>query len=176
MIRNFRSQDWICFIDLDKETNTVSLKETVARKIKNFARGFYINLNGNLIGIAATPDGPLLFTSRGAFLLEEGDYLFKLTRNRLNNTFSFCWRGCTRLEQHYTRALSDERKGWSDDRLVDFFAWLTVVGKRKNFHSFYTTSDPLIDDHCDSYDLVVPLNPIFQPSEGGGGEDGQQES
>lgn len=135
LIRNFRHRS--TFVCKGLDLLTMKEVEIMREKQANFRRGYYINQKGQLLGIVATPKGPLLFCNGDNYLLKD-NFKFHLLQNGKENTFLFTWEGEIKLRIVYPRVLYRKDDHWVDDMNQDFFTWLVAAVKRKKFYSFYT--------------------------------------
>ncbi|MNI16021.1 hypothetical protein D3C73_693400 [compost metagenome] len=117
-----------------------------------FDRGFYINFKGNLLGIAASPEGPVFFCNSDSYLLREDNYEFLLRHKREESTFYFEWNGTQVLQICYYRMLGGGMDEGVDRNMHEFLFWLIKAVKRKKFESFYTVGEK----------GTIPINPASQ--------------
>lgn len=148
LIRNFRHRSTI----VSKGLDLLSMKEVeIARdKHANYGRGYYINFEGQMLGIVATPKGPLFFCNEDTYLLKD-NFKIQLLHHGQENTFLFTWKGETKLRIAYSRKLYRKGDEWVDDMVQDFFTWLAMAVKRKKFYSFYT----LKEDELQENDVIL---------------------
>ncbi|AZK47675.1 hypothetical protein [Paenibacillus lentus] len=143
LIRNFRHRSTF----VSKGLDLLAMKEIEVGREKqvNFRRGYYINYKGQMIGIVATPKGPLFFCNGDNYLLVD-NFSFQLLHDGKKNTFLFTWEGAIKQKIIYTRMLYRKEDQWVDDMVQDFFAWLVAAVKRKKFYSFYTLNENELQD------------------------------
>ncbi|MOA36290.1 hypothetical protein D3C78_1578040 [compost metagenome] len=110
---------------------------------QQFCRGFYIDHEENRVGIIATVKGPLFFYNEHTYELKIGNFDCYIQHYRDKNVFYFVWNGTLKYRISYYRLLYREGGKWDDDRVNDFFAWLSNAVKKKKFYSFYTIHEPV---------------------------------
>ncbi|WP_110933008.1 hypothetical protein [Paenibacillus bouchesdurhonensis] len=144
LIRNFRHRStFVC-----KGLDLLAMKEVeiIREKQAEFRRGYYINHEGQLLGIVATPKGPLFFCNDENYLLED-NFKFQLLHHGKENTFLFSWEGAIKQHIVYPRMLYRKDGQWVDDMIQDFFTWLVAAVKRKKFYSFYTLNEEELQEN-----------------------------
>ncbi|MNN00270.1 hypothetical protein D3C81_1128570 [compost metagenome] len=131
------------FNDLYKGIDLNTFEEIeLSRELKQqFTRGFYIDYQENKIGIIATVNGPLFFYNDNVYELQINNFDCYIQHYRDKNIFYFVWNGTLEYKISYYRMLYREGGKWEDDRVNDFFAWLSHAVKKKRFYSFYTIQE-----------------------------------
>ncbi|MNZ42261.1 hypothetical protein D3C78_598320 [compost metagenome] len=105
---------------------------------QQFCRGFYVDYEDNRIGIIATVKGPLFFYNEHFYELQINNFNCYIQHYRDKNIFYFVWNGSLKYKISYYRLLYREKGKWEDDRVNDFFTWLSNAVKKKKFYAFYT--------------------------------------
>ncbi|MNW39503.1 hypothetical protein D3C74_165930 [compost metagenome] len=128
------------FGDLSKGIDVSTYEEIELSKEhkQQYCRGFYIDYQENKIGIIATVNGPLFFYNDNLFPLQNSNFDCYIQQYREKNIFYFSWNGTIKYKISYYRLLYREGGKWEDDRVNDFFAWLSNAVKKKKFYAFYT--------------------------------------
>lgn len=110
LIRNFRHRSTI----VSKGLDLLAMKEVeIARdKHANYGRGYYINFEGQMLGIVATPKGPLFFCNEDTYLLKD-NFKIQLLHHGQENTFLFTWKGKPSCASHTPASCTEkETSGW----------------------------------------------------------------
>lgn len=110
----------------------------MSRTTIHYCRGFYINCQGNLVGVVATPGGPAFFYNLDIYFLRERPFRFTLESDQFNNTVHFSQDGRQKMQITYMREISLQEGDWADDELHDFFHWLIKAVNNRKFYGFYT--------------------------------------
>lgn len=151
LVRSFIQNSEYGFKGLDlatmKEVELVRLKQA------KFRRGFYVNHNGQLIGIVATTKGPMFFCNDKQYLLKD-QFKFHLLHQPRTNTFLFEWNGEIKLHVTYKRILYKKGNALVDDMVQDFYTWLVAASSRKRFYNFYTVEDEGVVNKLPELELV----------------------
>ncbi|GIP23744.1 hypothetical protein [Paenibacillus sp. J22TS3] len=139
IIRNFRISPPFGFKGLE----LASLREINIAKEPDvqYQRGFYINFQGNMLGVVATPEGPAFFFNSDTYLLAGDNYQFRLKHKQDESIFYFDWNGASVLQIKYYRMLGGRAEEDLDRNMHEFLNWLIKAAKRKKFKSFYTVDD-----------------------------------
>lgn len=101
--------------------------------------GFYVDCGVGVLGMYASPAGPVLFRDALRVPLD-GDTRLEVTKGRRRNTFT-AWRGGEELlAVSYAPPTDVGIDVWSDEALVDFYVWLANSFPTERFLRFYTTA------------------------------------
>ena len=138
IIRNFRDES--IGLDLDSLTE-IKLYKSMSRTTIHYCRGFYINCQGNLVGVVATPGGPAFFYNLDIYFLRERPFRFTLESNQFNNTVHFSSDGRQKMQITYMREICLQGGDWVDEELHDFFHWLIRAVNNRKFYGFYTLNN-----------------------------------
>jgi len=135
IIRNFRDES--IGLDLDSLTE-IKLYKNMSRTTIHYYRGFYINCQGNLVGVIATGKGPAFFHNMDIFFLRERPFRFTLESDPYNNTVHFIYDGRLRMKVTYAREQCLPGGVCLEDERHDFFIWLVRAVDNRKFYDFYT--------------------------------------
>lgn len=101
------------------------------------ARGFYVNVADEVVGVYASPEGPTAFkgaTRYGLTPAHEGTVESEGAQQR----FTLWHAGEPLFSVHYPKPGGQVVDAWSDEEeMEDFFLWLASSLLTDNFHSYY---------------------------------------
>lgn len=101
-------------------------------------RGFYVSVNGAVIGIYASSKGPVCFRNEARFLLSDKGCQVELIEGAEENQFFLRWKGKERISVRYPRVKFKDYDAWSDEEMLDFFLWLSRSVSKDQFFKYYT--------------------------------------
>ena len=130
------------------DPHTGTYQELMQQQIPAVLRkglGFYVNVVDTVVGVYATPNGPVCFHNQQRYPLVLGEWdatvtsadEYDITQGR--NTFTLVHEGQQAFTLFYDAPLHRYYDAWSaTDEDVDFFLWLKGSVSDQRFHSFYT--------------------------------------
>jgi hypothetical protein len=99
--------------------------------------GFYVNAGDHVVGVYASPDGPMVFHDADRYRLAES--AVSLRSDDRHGDFSLSQGDVVRFEVHYPRTSGRSYDNWSsDEELIDFYQWLARASSRLHFYKHFT--------------------------------------
>ncbi len=98
-------------------------------------RGFWVDLHGWVIGVFASPEGPILFRDDDV-RIPLNEAALEWSEGRLRNRFTARW-GEHEVDLSYPKAEVLGAHAWDDEEMNDFFMWLyngMTAGKLREFY------------------------------------------
>lgn len=102
------------------------------------ARGFYVNVGSDFVGVYASHQGPTCFYNDRRFLLSDEACEVKLTTGKDKNHFALFWNGVEQFSVHYPQVKMTNFGAWTDEEMLDFFLWLAHSVSQEHFYTYYT--------------------------------------
>lgn len=136
---------YICNHDLHKsiceyDPNTGRYQEHLRASLPdlNLTRGYYVNVQDVLVGVYASPTGPVLFRNSVQYPMISGQCSCKVMEGKRMNVFIFAEQGETRFMVEYPRVLFIDFDPWSSEEMLELFHWITNRHHEQRFYDFYT--------------------------------------
>ncbi|MEL7636061.1 MULTISPECIES: hypothetical protein [Sporomusa] len=134
-IENFDKHEFICEYHPITGRYTERLRDEFSNN--ELATGYYVKVNDSVFGVFATSKGPVLFRNDSQFLLEQGKYHVNVIERLGKRIFCLAIDGKGIFETEYEKPKYVNYDAWSDEKVVDFFLWLSQKDQNK-FHDYYT--------------------------------------
>ena len=143
-ITNFDAEDRVLLYD----PNTGIYQEHIYDMLpseRKIGPGFYVHVDREVVGVYATPDGPVCFHNQQRYQLVLGKWDVTVTSAdeydiiKGCNTFTLVHEGQQAFTLSYDAPLHRYYDVWSaTDEDVDFFLWLKGCVNDQQFHRVYT--------------------------------------
>jgi hypothetical protein len=103
------------------------------------ARGFYVSVGHDLVGVYASPAGPVFFVNRDRYSMNDSSFGVELHRGEQAHHFVARCGGKLIYEVRYPRHTNWGHDSWStDEESADWFMWLTSSSDGPQFYRFLT--------------------------------------
>lgn len=137
-IENFNVAGLVCeYQPSTGKYNEMSRNEHIDKQMN---RGFYVNIDGTLIGVFESKCGPIFFRNNEQFSLKQGHYKMTwIEKTKERNHFSLEINGVQTFLIEYPKSKYIDFDCWSDEERVDFFLWLSKwQDEPKRFHEIFS--------------------------------------
>ncbi|HEX2689542.1 MAG TPA: hypothetical protein VHN14_23135 [Kofleriaceae bacterium] len=103
------------------------------------ARGFYVAQGHDLIGVFASPAGPVFFVNRDRYPMKDPTFGVEHQRGDREHRFIARRGGAPVYELRYPRRTDFGQDNWTaDEESADWFLWLAGSAAEPQFYSYYT--------------------------------------
>lgn len=105
-----------------------------------FARGFYVRAGGDLVGVYASPAGPVFFVNGERYEMKDPAFGVEHHRGEREHQFTARCGGELIYELQYPPRTDWGYDNWSaDEESADWFLWLAGSVAEAQFYRYYTT-------------------------------------
>jgi hypothetical protein len=103
------------------------------------ARGFYVNAGHDLVGVHASPAGPVFFVNLDRYSMTDPSFSVELHPGAQDHHFIARRGGKPVYEVRYPRRTDWGYDNWSaDEESADWFLWLARSAAEAQFYRFFT--------------------------------------
>lgn len=104
------------------------------------SRGFYVSVEGQLIGVYATPGGPVCFWNEERYPMSDPRFGLVHEAEGAEHVLRLLWDGRERHRIRYPRRSAWGYDNWSEEEeSADFLLWLSRQLGSPQFYQFNTT-------------------------------------
>lgn len=103
------------------------------------ARGFYVSVGHDLVGVHASPAGPVFFVNGDRYPMKDPSFSVELRQEEQEHHVTAWSGGRAVYEVRYPRRTDWGYDNWSaDEESADWFLWLTSSSAEEQFYRFFT--------------------------------------
>lgn len=103
------------------------------------SRGFYINSGHDVVGVYASPDGPIFFVNRDRYPMTDTAFGVEHHPGAKEHRFTARRGGAPVFDVAYPPRTDWGHDNWSaDEESADWFLWLAGSAKQAQFYRYYT--------------------------------------
>jgi hypothetical protein len=103
------------------------------------SRGYYVNSGHDVVGVYASPDGPIFFVNRDRYPMKEPTFSVEHRHGIQEHRFTARCGGAPVLDALYPPRTDWGYDNWTaDEEAADWFLWLAGSVKQAQFYRYYT--------------------------------------
>jgi hypothetical protein len=108
---------------------------------KELSRGFYVNAGPDVVGVFASPRGPVFFVNDQRYPMHDPTFAVELHPGEKENLFIARHDSDPVFLVRYPRHTNWGYDNWSaEEDSADWYLWLRNQAATERFHAFYTTA------------------------------------